>query len=42
MAIMSFSTGEWIKNRVGSILLISKIGGQGTSRTGFKASISID
>ena len=27
MAIMSFSPGEWIKNRVGTILVISKIGG---------------
>ena len=27
MVIMSFNTGEWIKYRVGSILLISGIGG---------------
>ena len=27
MVIMSFNTGEWIKYRVGTILLISGIGG---------------
>ena len=27
MAIRSFNTGEWIKYRVGTVLLISRIGG---------------
>ena len=48
MAIMPFNTGEWIKYRgdyftnIRDWWTVLDVNGQGTSRAGFKASISID